>query len=122
MNDESATAGFAHGTHKIAHKPVTLMPVDANAVLDCDRHTHHIHHRLDAIGHQGGLGHQARTKRAALHPLGRAAAVQIDFVITPMLAQPGALGEIGRLAAAKLQRHRMLLGIEIEVTRHIAIK
>ncbi len=44
----------------------------------------------------------------------------IDFLITPLFAQPGAAGQIGWFAATQLQRHRMLLLAVAQVTRYIA--
>ena len=128
VHDESVATGFAHRADKVAHKAIALgcvlSLVNANSVLDGDGHPGRIdrvHHRLDAISHQLRLGHQARAKRAALHPLARATAVQVDLAIAPLLAQLGALGQVGRLAAAQLQCQRMLFGIELQVPRHVAM-
>ena len=80
-----------------------------------------IHHRLDAIAHQQRLGHQARAERAALHPLRRATAIEIDFGVTPLRREPGTVGQLIGLAAAQLQRDRMFRRIEVEMARHIAV-
>ena len=40
-------------------------------------------HRLDAVGDQRRLGHQAGAERAALHALARAAAVEVDLGVAP---------------------------------------
>ena len=57
-----------------------------------------------AVGDQRGLGHQAGAEAARLHALGRAAAVEIDLVVAPALAQPRAVRQRLRIAAAQLQR------------------
>ncbi len=121
MHDEHLAARLADGAHKVAHKVVAFRFVDADAVLHGDRHLHRVHHGFHAVGHELRLGHQAGAKRAALHALGWATAVQVDLVITPLLAQFGAVRQVGRLAAAQLQRHRVLLCIELQVARHVAV-
>ena len=84
-------------------------------MFDGDRHRHHVHHGLDAIGHQPRLGHQAGAKSTPLHPLGRAAAVEVDRVIPPLLAQPCAMREVRRFTAPQLQRNRVFLRVETQV-------
>ena len=108
VHDEHAATGVGHGADKVAHEGVALFLVDADAVLHGHRHVDRIDHRLDAIGHELRLGHQAGAKRAALHALARAAAVQVDLVITPARANLRATRQIGRLAAAQLQGEWML--------------
>ena len=71
-------------------------------------------HRLHAVGHQGRLGHQAGAEGAVLHPLRGAAAVQVDLVEAPALAEPRAAGKVVALGAAELQRDRMLGAVEVE--------
>ncbi len=124
MHDEHLAAALGHGADEIAHKAVGLDAVDADAVLHRDRQraAQRVVHGLHAIAHQGRLGHQAGAERAALHPLAGAAAVQVHLVIAPLLRQPGTGRQIGRLAAAQLQRQRMLLGVEVEVAVLVAVQ
>ena len=105
-----------------AHEVVVLRAIDAEPVLDRHRDRHRVLHRLHAVGHQLRLGHEAGAERAALHALGRAAAVQVDLVVAPALAQLRAGGEVGRLAAAELERDRVLRGVEVEVPRDVAVE
>ena len=58
---------------------------------------------------------------AALHPLAGAATVDVDFVVAPLLAQPRAMRQVGRFTTTELQGHRMLLGVETQMPRHIAM-
>src|SRR5690606_32270580 len=64
--------------------------------------------------------HQAGAEGALLYPLARAAAVQIDLVVAVVRADAGGGREFGRLAAAELQRHRMLGGVEAEYALPVA--
>ena len=121
MHDEHLATGLADLAHKVAHKVVTLDAVNANAVLHRHWHIHHIQHGFHAIGHGARLVHQASTKSAALHPVAGAAAVEVDFVIAPLLAQLGGMGQIGRIAAAQLQGHRVFFGVEAQVAQHTAV-
>ena len=100
MNDEDLTACVGHLPHEITHKLVRLGLVDPNAMFDGHGHIDHIQHGLDPIGHSVGLVHEACAKRTALHPLRGATAIQIDFVVAPLLTQPCGMGQIGRLRAA----------------------
>ena len=62
-----------------------------------------------------GLRHQAGAEAALLHPVRRAADVEVDLVVAEVLADArAACGELRRIGAAELQRHRMLLGVEAE--------
>jgi rhodanese-related sulfurtransferase len=83
---------------------------------------HRIAHRLHAVGHELRLGHQAGAEGAALHALAGAAAVQVDLVVAPAFGQRAQCGQIGRLAAAELQRHRVLARVEVEVPRQVAMR
>ena len=121
MDDKHLAACIGHRAYEIAHKVIALDLVDADAVLDGDGHVHHIHHGLDAIGHQTGLVHQTGAKRAALHAFAGAAAVEVDLVIAPLRTQTGALRQIGRLAAAQLQGNRVLARIKTKMARNIAM-
>ncbi len=96
-------------------------PADAEAMLDGYRDRYRIPHRLYAIGNQLRLRHQAGAKRAVLHALGWTAAVQVDFVVTVLLAQAGAMRERRRIRAAQLQCDRMLGGIEAQVPFDVAM-
>ena len=115
VHDEHAAAGLGHGADEVAHEGVALFAVDADAVLHRHRQVHGVRHGLHAVGHQARLGHQAGPEGAALHALAGAAAVEVDLVVAPALADGGAARQIGRLAAAQLQRHRVLAGVHAQV-------
>src|SRR5439155_6756539 len=106
---------------EVAHEPVLLDPVDADAVLD----RHRDFHFRSYVGHtrrdQLRLRHQAGAKGAALHALARAADVEVDLVVAVALAELGAAGELIGLAAAELQRDRMLLTAEGEMAVNVAV-
>ena len=125
VHDEGAATCLAHGADKIAHKAVTFRRVfgfvDTDAVFDGDRQRNHVDHGFDALGHQRRLGHQAGAKCAALHPLAGAAAVQVDFVVAPLLTKCRAMRQISRFTATQLQRNRMLLGIELQMARDVPV-
>ena len=85
-----------------------VLLVDADAAFDRDRNFYRLLHRRHAVGHQFRRLHQAGAERAGLHPVGRAADIEVDLVIAERLADARRLGELARIRAAKLQRHRML--------------
>ena len=122
MHDEHAAARLGHGADEVAHETIVLALVDAYAVLDRDGHAHCVHHGLDTVGHKLGLVHEAGAEGPALHALARAATVEVDLVVAPLLAQARAVRQVLRLAAAQLQRHGVFRRIEAQVPRHIAMQ
>src|SRR2546430_17494862 len=66
--------------------------------------------------------HQAGAEGAARHALARTAAVEVDLVVARLLAGARRRRQLARLAAAELQRDRMLLGIEGQQPRTIAVQ
>jgi len=56
-----------------------------------------------------------------LHTVAGAAAVKIDFVVTPFLTEGGALREISRHGTTQLQCHRVFLWVKAQVPFHIAM-
>ena len=69
-----------------------LLLVDADPAFDGHRNGDRRDHRLDAVGDQRGLAHQAGAEPAALHPVRRAAAIEVDLVIAEIRADPRRLG------------------------------
>ena len=103
-----ALAAPGDGLDKVAQEGVAVLIVDADAGLHRHRDRHHVAHRLDAVGDQRRLPHQTGAEHAVLHAIGRAADVEVNLVVTALLRQFGAVRQRGRIAAAQLQRHRML--------------
>ncbi|MND66441.1 hypothetical protein D3C80_578340 [compost metagenome] len=95
------------GGDEIAQKLVAVLIVNTNAGFHRHRDRHHVAHRLDAVGNQRCLPHQAGTEHAVLYPIRRATDVEVDLVVAALLSQFGAVRQRSRIAAAQLQRHRM---------------
>jgi hypothetical protein len=72
--------------------------------------------------HERGLRHQAGAEAALLHPVRRAADVEVDLVVAPVRTDGGGLREPGGLAAAQLQRHWVLVRAEPEQAHAIAVQ
>ena len=66
----------------------------------------------DALGHQRRLAHQAGAEASGLYPVARAADIQVDLVVAEGFRDARALRQGLRVAAAQLQRHRMLVRME----------
>ena len=114
MHDKHRTTRRGDGFDKPGKLPVGLHLIDADTVLHRDRDIAGIHHGLDAVRHQLWLGHQAGAEHPRLHPVRGAAAVQVDLVVAPFLGPPGTARQLCRVGTAELQRHRVLLGIEMQ--------
>ena len=121
VHEKGFAARVGHRCDKVAYEIVSLDRVNAEAMLDGHRDRHCIPHRLHAIGNQLRLRHQAGAEGAVLHALGRAAAVQVDFVITVLFPEAGALREFGGIGTTQLQRNRMLGGIEAQMPLYVAV-
>jgi hypothetical protein len=97
-----------------------VLVVDADAALHRDGQMRDLAHRTDARRDQFGLRHQARAEAAVLHPVGRTADIEIDFVVTEVLADARRCAERRGIATAELQRHRVFGRIERQQARAIA--
>ncbi len=74
-----------------------ILVVDANAAFDRHRQVRRVAHGAHAIGHQRRLRHQAGAEAAGLHPIGRAADIEVDLVIAERRGDPRRLGQFGRI-------------------------
>ena len=90
-----------------------ILVVHADAAFDGDGHGHRFAHGRHAIGDQLRLLHQAGAKAAGLHPVGRTADIEIDFVIAEIFGDARCFGQRRRVGAAQLQRHRMFRSYRI---------
>jgi len=104
VHDEHPAAGFGHRPHEAGEEFVVVVVVDADAGLDRHRHIHDLPHRRDAVAHQARLGHEARAEAARLHPVTRAADVEVDLVIAELRADARGFGQHRRVGATDLQR------------------
>ena len=83
-----------------------------------DRHCR-VFHRL--MTRRTRLYTEMLTTGAILHPIRRTADVEVDFVITKILADFRAGCEVAWIGAAELKRNRMFAGIESEQPPSIAM-
>src|SRR5688572_33038868 len=100
MHNENLATSVGNRADEVAHEAVVIARVEPDAMLDGDWERDGIAHGCHARRDQPGLGHQACAEAAGLHTLGRAAAVQVDLVIAPALAEARCVGERARIAAA----------------------
>ena len=121
VHDERVDAGLADRAGERVERLLRILIVDADAALDRDRQRHRRPHGGDAVADQCRLRHQAGAEAALLHPVRRAAEIEIDFVVAEVLRDARALRERARIAAAELERHRMLRRIEGEEPRAVAV-
>ena len=121
VHDEHLAAGFRHRTDEVAHEAVVLVGVEADAMLHGHGQRHRIAHRAHAVRHQRRLRHEAGAEAPRLDTLRWTAAVQVDLVVAPSLAELRGMREHRRIAAAQLQRQRMLLRVEVQMARHVAV-
>ena len=112
MNDEGRAARRRDSVDKPGKIGLGILVIDADAAFDRDRNIHRPPHGRHAASHQVGRRHQTGTKTSALHPVGRATAVEIDFVIAKPRPDLGRFGKRIRVRPTQLQCHGMLGRIE----------
>ncbi len=121
MHDQRVGAGRDHSARQHIERDLRILVVDADAALDGDGNLDRALHRRNAIGDQRRLRHQAGAEAAVLHPVGRTADIEIDFVVAEILADLSRGGEIARVGTAELKRDRMLARIEAKQPRAVAM-
>jgi hypothetical protein len=99
-----------------------ILVVDADPAFDGDRNAHGFLHRRHASGDQCGLGHQAGAETTLLHPVRRTTDIEVDFVVTEILADLCRRREIARIRAAELKRHGMFASIEAKQALPVTVK
>ena len=108
MHRKTAAARVLHRPDKVTQLGITVPPIDPDTVLDRHRNRHRIAHRLHTIGHQGRVSHQDRADHIVLHPVARAADIQVHFVVASGLGHTRTGGQVSGDTAAKLERQRVL--------------
>ena len=105
MDEERVGAGGDHRVGQRVERDLGVLLVDAEAALDRDRHRRP---RAFIAATQSPtsrrLAHQAGAERAGLHPVGRAADIEVDLVVAEIGADPRRRGELRRLRPAELER------------------
>ena len=100
MYDKGPNTGFVERSDKVTNKTIIFHLVNADTVFDRHINIDSVLHRLAAIGHQLRLSHQTGSKRTALYTFTGATAIEIDFIIAPILSNLGTYSQVLRIAAA----------------------
>ena len=108
MDDDAVDPRRRDGADERREGDVRVLVVDADPAFDRDGQPRRGFQRRHAAADELRLAHQAGAEPAVLHAVGRAAAVEVDLVVAEALGDAGGLGELRRVAAAELQRERVL--------------
>ena len=114
VDDERRSARRLHRFREGEQGLPRLLLVDADAALDRHRNVDCRDHRRHAFGDEAGLAHEAGAEAAALHPVGRTAAIEIDLVIAELGADARRFRKPARRRSAELKRHGMLARVEAD--------
>ncbi len=101
-----------HGFDEAEQVGIFVLFVNTDTALHGDRNGHGLAHRGDALADPFRIAHQAGAKRAGLHAIAWATAIEIDLVVTEVFADARRFREQVRFAAAQLQDHRMFDGFK----------
>src|SRR5262249_13398139 len=85
-----------------------ILIVDADTAFDRDRQLDRAGHGSDAVADERRLRHQAGAEAADLHAIRGTTDIEVDLVIAELFGDTRALGKLPRIAAAELERNRML--------------
>src|SRR3954462_9468244 len=96
MHDQRIAAGGDDRARKVVERDLRILVVDADAALHGDWHGSRTLHRLDAPRHEIRLRHEASAETAVLHAVGGAADVEVDLVLTELLADPRRQRQLAR--------------------------
>ena len=101
---------------------VIVAGVDADAMLDRHRNADGSRIARTQSATSAGSAIRHAPKLPVCTRSRRTAAIEVDLVVAPLLAEPRACASMRGIAAAELQRDRMLGGIEVEMPRHVAVQ
>ena len=107
MHDEGGASGVGDRADEVAHVFVAVLIVNTNAMFDGHVDAGRVLHGFNAISNQLWVGHQASTNHVVLYAITRAANVQVDLVVTPVLSKLSALRQLVDIAATQLKCNRM---------------
>ena len=102
MHDENFAACITHGLDKVCEKFPAVQVIDANAALDRNWNRNSVLHRLEAIGNDVLLFHEACAEVSVLHTVRWATAIQVDFAKACGFHKFRCGGKICWIAAAEL--------------------
>src|SRR4051794_38973421 len=122
VNDQCVGTRCDNTAGELVQRHVRILIVDADPALHSNGNSYRALHRLNAIGDQRRLRHQAGAKTAVLHPVRRTTDVEIDFVVAEILTYLSRCCEIASIGPAKLKRDGMFAGIETEQPLTIAMQ
>ena len=121
MHDERGDPGLLHRMGQRFERLLRVLLVDSDAAFDRHRQLDAAGHGGDAVADERGLGHQAGAEAALLYPIRRAADIEVDLVEAEILGDARTLRQSLRIAAAELQRERMLGRVERQQPGAIAV-
>ncbi len=120
MHHEFGATAAGNGVDELQERVVIFLLVHAQPAFHRDRHADRILHGGDALGDHRGFLHQTGAEAAGLHPIRRAADIEVDFGVTVLLGDAAGFGEVRGITAAELQGQGLLAGIMAEQTSAVA--
>lgn len=115
VNDELVDAAALADYRDKVHDVFPLVNVvDAETALNGDGNVHCLDHFLADVGHKLRRVHQLGPETTLYGFLTRAPAIQINFVVAPLLHNLGCLGNFHRVLSADLAHDRMLVLGKVE--------
>ncbi len=122
MHGKDLHPGAGAKADGVAQRNFRVLVVNPDAAFHRHRKRDGGAHRRHAFGHKLRLAHQAGAEAARLHAVRWAADIQVDFAIAEIGADLRGLRQLYGIAAAQLQRHGALAGIETQKPLALAMQ
>ena len=122
MNREHRHAGSSAGIDQRTQGSFRILVVHPDAALHRDRNGNCSAHCGDTLRHQRRLPHKTSAEPPRLHPVRRAADIQVHFVIAKIGGNARRLRQLARIAAAQLQRQRMFAAVKRQQPHPVAVQ
>ena len=122
VHDNRTAAATGQHSDECSEFRVAVVVVDTDTGLDCHRDIDTAGHGGDAGGDGCRLCHQAGTETPGLHPITRAAEVEIDFIVTRLFTDPRSRRQGGRVAATELQGDGVFNRVKAQQVPAVAVQ
>ncbi len=122
VHDERVGARLLDRPGQRLERLLRILIIDADPALDRDRYGDRRLHGGNAVTDQLRLGHQTRAEAALLHALGGTPDIEVDLIVAVVRDDARARGQLARIAAAQLDRDRMLGRIEGQKPGTVAVE
>ena len=112
--DKTLAATVSDLTHKVFHHLITVITINAEPAFDGHRNLYGRLHRGHQRINQLRFCHQTGTETTRLDTIARAAAVDVDFIVSVGFANRCSLRHLDRIGTTELQHQRGIVSVGVQ--------